>query len=86
MKSELKDRMIQHGLKEVSIDGRPPIELTERSSRKPTRKAIIKAMQDEHGDADGKKKALKLWNSIEPAISHGLTIPDPSPPELDSPY
>jgi hypothetical protein len=80
LKAQLKDRMLQHGLKEVVIAGRPPIELEERRSRKPTRKLIIAAMQKEHGDAEGKKKALKLWNSIEYSTTQSVSIPDPTPP------
>jgi len=103
LKDQLKLKMLDHGLKELSIAGRPAIELTETSSRKPTRKAIIdvlekaavgKLTEEERRDAkklkaakaDGKTKALNLWNAIEPTAGHSLKIPDPSPPEVDSPY
>jgi len=95
LKSQLKDQMLRHGLRDVSIAGRPPIELTESSSRKPTRKAIVSAMQkamikqlgdEEKGMKEGKMKALNLWNLIEPSKTNSLSIPDPSPPEMESPY
>ena len=104
LKDELKDRMLKHGLKELKIAGRPPIEITESSSRKPTRKGIIKAYQDGYtkkltdeerrdpkkvkaAEAEGKTKALNLWNSIEPSVSQSLKIPDPAPTDdVESPY
>lgn len=87
LKNELKDRMLKHGLNDLRIAGRPPIEITESSSRKPTRKAIIEAMIKALGDEkEGKMKALNLWNMIEPTTSQSLKIPDASPVEPDSPY
>ena len=41
LRDEIKLRMLKHGLRDVVIAGRPPIELAESSSRKPTRKAIV---------------------------------------------
>lgn len=46
LRDEIKSRMIKHGLRDVSIAGRPPIELVESASRKPTRKAIIDVMME----------------------------------------
>lgn len=87
LRNQLKDRMLRHGLKEIEIDGRPPIELTESSSRKPTRKAIISVLQKQLGAKEGKMKALNLWNAIEPTTSHSVKIPDPVPAdEPESPY
>ena len=92
---QLKDQMIRHGLNDVRIAGRPPIELTTRSNRKPTQKSIVAAMQKEmvaklgdekKGKAEGKRLALNLWNSIEPTVSQNVSIPDPSPPEVEAPY
>ena len=45
-KDQLKERMLRHGLKEVTITGRPPIELTASNSRKPTRKAIVGVLEE----------------------------------------
>jgi|3_EtaG_2_1085321.scaffolds.fasta_scaffold00329_5 hypothetical protein len=86
LKAQLKERLLKHGMSEVNIDGRPPIELTTSSSRKGTRKSIITVLQKEFGDKDGKMKALNLWNKIDPTTSHSISIPDPSPPEIESPY
>lgn len=101
--SRLKDEMMSHGMKDITIAGRPPIELTERKNRKPTQKAIVAAMQEEErkkltadqledpkekkkAEAAGRARALHLWNSIEPTVSQSISIPDPSPPEVDAPY
>lgn len=86
LRDQLKEKMIHHGLNEVTISGRPPIELASSSSRKPTRKAIISVLQEQLGKKEGKMKALNLWNAIEPTTSQKITIPDPAPPEMDSPY
>jgi hypothetical protein len=103
LKAELKGKLLQHGLKEITINGRPPIELTESNSRKPTRKAIIGVMEEacakkltdeerrepkklKAAKAEGKMKALNLWNAIPYATSTSVKIPDPSPEELESPY
>jgi hypothetical protein len=86
IKAQLKDRLLRHGLSELSIPGRPPIELTSSNSRKLTRKSLIVILQKEFGDKEGKMKALNLWNKIEPTVSYSLSIPDPSPPEIDCPY
>lgn len=103
LKDQLKEKMLRHGMKEINIHGRGPIELTESSSRKGTRKSIIDVMerksveqlteeqrrdpkQLKSAKADGKKKALNLWNAIEPTVSQSLKIPDPAPPEVESPY
>jgi len=102
-KDQLKEKMIRHGLKELTIGGRPPIEITETKSRKPTRKAIIGVLENasvgkltdgqrrdpkqlKKAKAEGKTKALNLWNSIERTTSQSLKIPDPSPPGVESPY
>ena len=91
LKKDLTGRMIQHGLKELTIEGRPAIELTDTNSRKPTRKAIVAAMQkayiaklgdEKKGMKEGKLKAFALWNSIEATAGHKLTIPAPAP-EVD---
>ena len=86
LKAQLKEQMIRFGMSEITINGRPPIELTSSSSRKPTRKAIIAVLQKQLGDKEGKMKALNLWNKIEPTVSQSVKIPDPSPPEVESPY
>lgn len=95
LKAELKDKMLKHGLRELTVNGRPPIELSESNSRKPTRKAIIKVLQDAYvlklgdkkkGEAEGKMKALNLWNAIETVTSYSVSIPDPVPTEMESPY
>lgn len=97
LKKEIKIRMLKHGLHDVSIAGRPPIELAETNSRKPTRKAIVavhvedavKKLTEEQkrdpkqvkkAEADGKMRALNLWNAIETTTSHSVKIPDPAPP------
>lgn len=46
LRNQLKEKMILHGLKEVVINGRPPIELTSSSSRKASRKSIIEVLED----------------------------------------
>jgi hypothetical protein len=86
LKAQLKDRLLRHGLSELSIPGRPPIELTSSNGRRATRKSLIAVLQKEFGDKEGKMKALNLWNKIEPTVSHSISIPDPSPPEIESPY
>lgn len=45
LRDEIKSRMLLHGLHDVTIAGRPPIELAESNSRKPTQKAIVAAIQ-----------------------------------------
>lgn len=68
LRAEIKDRMLKHGLRDVTIAGRPPIELAESNSRKPTRKAIIavyekdaisKLTEEERRDPKAKKKAMQ---------------------------
>lgn len=68
LRAEIKDRMLLHGLQDVVIAGRPPIELAESNSRKPTRKAIIdvyekdalkKLTEEQKRDPKAKKKALQ---------------------------
>jgi hypothetical protein len=103
LRAQLKEQMIRYGMTEVSIDGRPPIELTSSNSRKPTRKAIVaileeaaekKLTEEQRRDAkqvkkakkEGKTKALNLWSLIPQTTSQSVRIPDPSPPEVDSPY
>jgi len=103
LRAELKENLLRFGMKEIVINGRPPIELTESSSRKPTRKAIVTVMEEscvkkltdeqrrdpkqlKAAKADGKMKALNLWNAIPTSTSIGVSIPDPSPEELESPY
>jgi len=103
LKAELKDRMLKHGLRELTVSGRPPIELNESNSRKPTRKAIIATFQDSElkklteeqrrdsklkkkAEADGKMRGLNLWNAIETSTSYSVSIPDPVPTEMESPY
>ena len=58
------------------------------SNRKPTRKAIVAAMQkayiDKLGDKakgmkEGKIRAFALWGAIEATPGHKLTIPAPAP-------
>ncbi len=100
LRDQLKERLLRHGLKEVVIAGRPPIELTESNSRKPTRKSIIEVLEAaevskivnpspkalKEAKAKGKMKALNLWNAIPQSTSYGISIPDPTPPEVDSSY
>ena len=94
MRAELKDRMLRHGLTEVTIAGRPPIELTSSNSRKPTRKAIMTVLQkayveklgEKEGMKEGTMKALNLWNAIEQTTSYSVKIPDVTPDEVSSPY
>ena len=103
LKAQLKDQMIRFGMNEITINGRPPIELTSSNSRKPTRKSIVdileeaavkKLTEEQRRDAkqvkkaqkEGKTKALNLWNMIPQSTSQSIRIPDPSPPEVDSPY
>lgn len=103
LKAQVKLTMLKHGMKELTISGRPAIELTESSSRKASRKSIIAVLEtaavkkltdEQRRDAkqlkaaqkEGKTKALNLWNAIEPTVSQSLKIPEPSPPEVESPY
>lgn len=103
LRDEIKVRMLKHGLRDVTIAGRPPIELAESNNRKPTRKAIVAAMQTaemkklteeqrrdpkakKKAEADGKMRALNLWNSIEPTTSYSVKIPAPAPTDVESPY
>jgi hypothetical protein len=103
LRAQLKEKMIRHGLTEVNINGRPPIELTSSSSRKASRKSIIgvleaaavsKLTEEQRRDSkqlkkaqkEGKTKALNLWNAIPMTPSQSVKIPDPTPPEVDSPY
>lgn len=88
MRKDLTGRMVAHGLKEIKIAGRPAIELTDTLSRKPTRKAIVAAMQKAYiaklgdkakGMKEGKERAFALWGSIEAIPGHKLTIPEPVP-------
>lgn len=85
LKSQLKDRLLHHGLDEVNIAGRPPIELSVTKSRKPTRKNIT-AVMVEVDPENGKKRALNLWNKIPQTKSHSISIPDPSPDDTEAPY
>jgi len=83
LKKDLTGKMILHGLKELKIAGRPAIELADTNSRKPTRKAIVAAMQkayveklgEKEGMKEGKTRAFALWGAIESTPGHKLTIP-----------
>lgn len=101
MKKQLKEELLRFGLQEVRIAGRAPIELTTSNNRKATRKSIIETMQKllvsqlgenapeeavAEAEKEGKKRALNLWNNIERTTSYSLSIPDPAPPDLESPY
>jgi hypothetical protein len=103
LKDQLKEKMIRHGMTEVNISGRPPIELASSRSRKASRKAIIgvletaaekKLTEEERRDPkqvkrakkEGKTEALNLWNAIDYTTTQSVKIPDPSPPEVESPY
>jgi hypothetical protein len=87
LRKDLTGKMIRHGLKELKIAGRPAIELANTSSRKPTRKAIVAALQkayveklgEKDGMKEGKLKAFALWNSLAPTPGVKLTIPAPVP-------
>lgn len=87
LKRDLTGRMVKHGMKELKIAGRPAIELADTNSRKPTRKAIVAAMQkayveklgEKEGMKVGKQKAFALWGTIDPTPGHKLTIPEPVP-------
>jgi hypothetical protein len=85
LKAELLARLLKHGMKELNIPGRPAIEVVVTNNRKPTRKAIIATME-KADPKEGRKKAIQLWNSIEPTTSEKVVIPEPSPPEVESPY
>ena len=103
LKTELKAQMMKHDLREVVIAGRPPIELNESNSRKPTRAAIVAVMQEaevkklteeqrrdpklkKKAEADGKMRALNLWNAMPQSTSYSVSIPAPAPTEMESPY
>jgi len=103
LRNQLKEKMLQHGLTEVNINGRPPIELATSQSRKASRKSIVAVLEDaeakkltkeqqrdpkvlKKAKSEGKKKALNLWNTIPYTVSQSIKIPDPAPPEVDSPY
>jgi hypothetical protein len=87
MKAELLDRMLNHNLTEVWVPGRPAVEVVVKKERKASKKGIIAALSKSLGDE--KKGALEgnaLWNSLPQVDKQTLSIPDPSPPEGDSPY
>lgn len=103
LKKQLKQKFLDHGMEELQIAGRPPIELTTSNARKANRKTIVAAYQkrelelltDEQrrdpkakkkAEAEGKRKGLNLWNTIDMTTSHSLSIPDPSPPDLEPDY
>lgn len=83
LKDQLKDQMLQRGLKEINLTGRPPIELSESKNRRPTKKSIVEALQSLLGEKEGKEKGEAVWNRIEPSISYSLSIPDPVGPTED---
>jgi len=91
LKKDLTGKMIKHGLKELKIAGRPAIELADTNSRKPTRKAIVAAMQkayveklgEKKGMKEGKERAFALWGALAPTPGHKLTIPAPVPESDD---
>ncbi len=78
LKKQVLEKMLKHGLRELKLPDRPAIEVVTRNNRKPTKKAITGVL--------GKAEADKLWSSIEPTTSNSLEIPDPVPPEVESPY
>jgi hypothetical protein len=87
MKAQLLDRMLTHNLTEIYVRGRPAIEVVIKKDRKPTKKSILAVFTKQLGDA---KKAAeetnRLWNAIPQADKESLSIPDATPPEIDSPY
>jgi hypothetical protein len=79
LRAELTGKMIQHGIKELKIAGRPAIELTATRSRKANKKTITAALVKKLGEKEGKMKAANLWNAIEWKNGHSLSIPQPAP-------
>lgn len=87
LKDELLDKMLTFKLNSLEIPGRPAIEVTTSRSTKANRKNLIATMQELLGDEKkGKTEALRIWDRLPMPESHSLKIPDPSPPEVDSPY
>jgi len=97
LRDQLKGEFLRFGLTRLDIAGRGPIELTCSNSRKPTRKSLVEAAQRllvaqmgeekrAEAEAEGKKRVTNLWNAIEPTPSYGISIPDPTPSDPESPY
>lgn len=88
LKEQLLERMLNHGLPEVYVPGRPAIEVVVRNERKGSKKSLIAARTKElAGDkAKATEEITRLWNAIPQVPKESLSIPDPTPPEIDSPY
>lgn len=87
LKDQLLESMLNHNLSEVWVKGRPPIEVVVKKERKASKKSIIAALSKINGDPKkGTEEGNKLWNTIPQVDKETLSIPDPSPPEIDSPY
>lgn len=87
LKDQLLERMLGHGLSAVEIPGRPAIEVVVRNERKASKKSIQAAFQKILGDSKkAAQEANQLWNSIPQVQKESLVIPEPTPPEIDSPY
>lgn len=87
LKADLLERMLTHNLTEVWVPGRPAIEVVVRKERKASKKSIIAALSKILGDTKkGATEGTKLWNSIPQVDKEALSIPDRTPPEIESPY
>jgi hypothetical protein len=72
-KKELLEDMLNHGLKQVEVSGRPPVELTIKNDKKPNKKNIIAVLGVDEGN--------KLWQALPTGSSEYLSIPPKTPPE-----
>lgn len=66
-KQALRELMLAHGMKEIEVPGRPPVELNTKRDKKPTKKAITAIL--------GPEKGAELWAKLPAEPSHYVTIP-----------
>lgn len=71
-KTALRERMLGHGLKEVTVAGRPAIALATKRDKEVTKKAITGLL--------GVEETAKLWNNLPVKTSHYISIPPRTPP------
>lgn len=87
LQQQLLDRMLNHGIPELHIAGRPAIEVVLRKERRASKKSITAALTKELGDPKkAAAEATKLWNSIPQVDKESLVIPDVAQPDIESPY
>jgi hypothetical protein len=72
-KRELLEKMLNHGIKNVKIPDRAPIEVVTKKDRSLTKKELLRILD--------KKEGTRVWDALEVTEKHSLKIPPPTSPE-----